>query len=546
MKTNKRAISLIVLVITIIVLAILATTVIVTITNSGIIGRAEETMKMYELKQVKELANLAFSEALLDEDVRTSGNYQEYIENYLRSRVENLDEYTIIASSSGVSVTTAYKGLTINGDTAGARFYCYDDGNEVEITDASRKNNPQEGDWVVYGDYVYELYDYGNDDDYDYDGMAWYVYLATDAYSKENVGELCGNICGYPMINMYETFEEYTNEEGELVSSAIVKSPQIPSSVIYMEGTFSGCTSLTQAPTIPSSVVNMWGTFSGCTGLTEAPTIPSSVTGMYCTFEDCTNLKGELVINANPEYYYGCFAGAALTEDTLYLSGSSTMLEELLNTADLTESNIKIKGSDAIYITLSTPGVTFTKEDGVTAGDPNNIEDGDIVKYGDYEYKYNYSWYAGSGDGWLYSQEQNGWGVATGNSNREKSSYGEICTLIFGEPVVSASWAFAYCNNMTEAPTIPSSVVNMEGTFYVCGSLTKAPTIPSSVENMSHTFYSCTDLTGIVQINSSSVSSCIGCFDNNDNVTVKVPAGSTTYTNFNEVYGTRITIETFN
>ena len=118
MKTNKRAISLIVLVITIIVLAILATTVIVTITNSGIIGRAEETMKMYELKQVKELANLAFSEALLDEDVRTSGNYQEYIENYLRSRVENLDEYTIIASSSGVSVTTAYKGLTINVDTA--------------------------------------------------------------------------------------------------------------------------------------------------------------------------------------------------------------------------------------------------------------------------------------------------------------------------------------------------------------------------------------------------------------------------------------------
>lgn len=146
----------------------------------------------------------------------------------------------------------------------------------------------------------------------------------------------------------------------------------------------------------------------------------------------------------------------------------------------------------------------------------------------------------------MYSQEQNGWGVATGKTNRDKSSYGEICTLIFGEPVVSASWAFAYCTNMTKAPKIPETIQNMSATFYGCTGLTKAPTIPSSVIEMSHTFFSCTKLTGIVQINSSSVSSFIGCFDNNDNVIVKVPAGSTTYTNFNEVYGTRITIETFN
>ena len=99
---------------------------------------------------------------------------------------------------------------------------------------------------------------------------------------------------------------------------------------------------------------------------------------------------------------------------------------------------------------------------------------------------------------------------------------------------------------MTKAPKIPETIQNMSATFYQCTSLIEAPTIPSSVIEMNHTFFSCTDLTGIVQINSSSVSSFIGCFDNNANVTVKVPAGSTTYTNFNEAYGTKITIETFN
>jgi hypothetical protein len=104
--------------------------------------------------------------------------------------------------------------------------------------------------------------------------------------------------------------------------------------------TFYGCTSLTQAPEIPSSVTDMWYTFYGCTSLTQAPEIPSSVTDMRYTFYGCTNLTGTITINANPRWYDNCFSD---TTKPITLKGTSTMLQDLANTAN--NGNVSVKNN---------------------------------------------------------------------------------------------------------------------------------------------------------------------------------------------------------
>ena len=53
MKSNKRGISLIVLVITIIVIVILAAAVVITLSNTGIIGKANDFTKRLKNKKYK-------------------------------------------------------------------------------------------------------------------------------------------------------------------------------------------------------------------------------------------------------------------------------------------------------------------------------------------------------------------------------------------------------------------------------------------------------------------------------------------------------------
>ena len=61
MKTYKRGISLIVLVVTVIVLAILATTVIISLSNTNIIGQASDTVNEANLATYREQAALAYA-----------------------------------------------------------------------------------------------------------------------------------------------------------------------------------------------------------------------------------------------------------------------------------------------------------------------------------------------------------------------------------------------------------------------------------------------------------------------------------------------------
>lgn len=65
-----------------------------------------------------------------------------------------------------------------------------------------------------------------------------------------------------------------------------------------------------------------------------------------------------------------------------------------------------------LTITKDTEGVIFTKADGVTPGDVDNIESGDIVLYGDYEYRYNSSFENDINTDkyeWFIDSRMNGW-----------------------------------------------------------------------------------------------------------------------------------------
>ena len=114
--------------------------------------------------------------------------------------------------------------------------------------------------------------------------------------------------------------------------------------------------------------------------------------------------------------------------------------------------------------------------------------------------------------------------------------------------VTEMNYAFADCTNLATAPEIPSSVTNMNYTFRGCTSLKTASEIPSSVTDLQGTFYNCTSLTGLVKIKSDSIDMAYGCFGEvTNNIKVQVPKASTTYTTFDDHYGTspNITIEQY-
>ena len=97
---NKRGISLIVLVITIIVMIILAAAIIITLSNTGIIGRANEAVDATSYKQVEQLAQLIWAEEFMDgkRDGSLKGAVLDRLDDYK-------DKYEFEVDNSGVTVT---------------------------------------------------------------------------------------------------------------------------------------------------------------------------------------------------------------------------------------------------------------------------------------------------------------------------------------------------------------------------------------------------------------------------------------------------------
>ena len=114
MKRNK-GISLIVLVITIIVMIILAGSIILSLSNNGIIGKANEAVEKTNINQVRTLAELKWAEAYLDEKINTDEEYSKAVKNALEQEGIDTSKYVIVTTANGVEVVDGWiqEGLTV-------------------------------------------------------------------------------------------------------------------------------------------------------------------------------------------------------------------------------------------------------------------------------------------------------------------------------------------------------------------------------------------------------------------------------------------------
>lgn len=324
MKT-KKAISLIVLVITIIVLAILAATVIVSITNSGIINSASDTVKSYDLSEVRSMANLAWAEALMDSTVTSDAEYKNYVQNYLTNAGVDTTKYDVDVTSAGTSVVALIATKPHPDQELEGVIGLDSDGNVVDMD-------------VWY--YMPELD--GNDKVIGYALGS----LGEGAYTGGFIkGEITTNVPAYikdvgdtnfmPVIRMYGVFYDieelqvmprlpkkldgfsYTFAEGcglKVASgipngvtslffafsnnTSLTTVEALPDSITNMYFAFRGCTSLTTVKKLPKNVVDLSSAFEGCTSLEIAPIIPENVENIQYMFNGCTNLKGIVRINS--------------------------------------------------------------------------------------------------------------------------------------------------------------------------------------------------------------------------------------------------------
>ena len=108
MKTNKKGISLIVLVITIIVMIILASAIILSLDNTGIMDRAEQAVDASDIKQVQTYASTVWAEAYLD-GARTKADLKTAVLDGLKDI--DTSNYLIIVTQKGVDIFEASKTL---------------------------------------------------------------------------------------------------------------------------------------------------------------------------------------------------------------------------------------------------------------------------------------------------------------------------------------------------------------------------------------------------------------------------------------------------
>ena len=102
----RKGISLVVLVITIIVMIILAGAVVLTLNNAGIIDKAGFATKQYTLKEIEQIANIAWTEAYLD-DMRTQVELENAVKDKLaQNKITESDYegYELVVTENGVKL----------------------------------------------------------------------------------------------------------------------------------------------------------------------------------------------------------------------------------------------------------------------------------------------------------------------------------------------------------------------------------------------------------------------------------------------------------
>ena len=332
MKTksnNKRGISLIVLVITIIVMIILAAAVILSLSSSGIIGRANEAVGNMNLAQAQVIASTIWSEGYLD---KLRGNdLIKYVKDKLAEQEITEDKFSIEVDDKGVSIGNLLSpGEKYYGDASivptKAKYFEFDYNTET-LTATIKKVKDE-----------HAIYDY-----YYWDGKVEKPYISTIKaddgttitdvvipYQVEYDGNMYEVIginenafySGYPAATKYTSFvlPNTITSIGHyaFADASSLTSVTIPASVTSIgHYAFGGCSSLTSI-TIPDSVTSISDhAFYGCSSLTSV-TIPASVTSIdYNAFDGCSSLTSitipDSVTSISGYAFYGCTSLASIT-----------------------------------------------------------------------------------------------------------------------------------------------------------------------------------------------------------------------------------------
>ena len=144
---NKRAISLIVLVITIIVMVILAGAIILSLNNSGIIDEANNAVDKTNEATIKEIAQLGWAEAYADYGADVAKLEEGVISALTKNKLEP-EEYAIKVTTSGVKIKAKKDMWIKDGLTLVRGEDVLEIGDTINYTATGTTYN---GEWKVLG-----------------------------------------------------------------------------------------------------------------------------------------------------------------------------------------------------------------------------------------------------------------------------------------------------------------------------------------------------------------------------------------------------------
>ena len=285
MKNNsKKAVSLMVLIITIIIMTILSGTVIISLNNAGVINRSKDAVSQYNLKQVEELSNIAWGEAYLLGKSTVSA-LRDYVIDYLDKNGVDTHQYEIKVTKQGVEVE-AWE----YADRTWEKAWTYTDGvwSEEYVNGAK-----------LEGDIFAKLYKNG-DNTYDLviEGVGTIKPMGRSSSSTEFPGSGSEAVLG--LVRYDVAYNSYINKIKHVTIREGIEN--IP------EYAFANCTNL-QTAKIADSVTSI-GQQAFCYTALESVQIPDAVTSIspYCF--TCTNIQklelGKNIKTIDPFALYFC------------------------------------------------------------------------------------------------------------------------------------------------------------------------------------------------------------------------------------------------
>lgn len=150
--------------------------------------------------------------------------------------------------------------------------------------------------------------------------------------------QVCADMSGSEKITIIDSMYENCQK----LASCTLKD-----GIVSMRSTFLGCINLKQISDFPSTVKYMENTFSGDVSLNNfAYTIPDTVKTLTGCFSNCQVLSGEIYIDCNVDQFEEMFLGAC-EATKVNLLGNSMLLDAYANTNDTDNVYVNSKGPNS-------------------------------------------------------------------------------------------------------------------------------------------------------------------------------------------------------